>query len=258
MIFVLDKHWVFNLTAFLFGIKERVGFNRGNEGIFLTKKIKYGKINHEIYYYLDLGKSENLKINYKDHKMDLFYSKKDKEFANNIWKKYNLKNKKVAILAPGGGNIADKFSYMRLIPINQYIKLIKELKNKKYHIILVGAKNDLSLGKKITQEIKSKMIINLIDKTTIAQTAALAKSSNCGICNDAGAIHILASANKKIFSMFTITHPKKKAPLWDESKAIWLNEKDYCKKCELSGDYTYYNEKINKIFKKKIDISKLI
>ena len=258
LIFILDKHWIFNLTAFLFGIKKRIGFNRRNEGILLTTKVPYGQIRHEIYYYLDLGKKVGLKIDYKDIQIDLTLTKQDDSFARFFWKKYQLNGKKVAMVAPGGGNEADKFSYMRVPSVYQYINLIKELLNKKYYIILVGAKNDSSIGKKIIQKINSKRIINLIEKTSPAQTAALSKFCNCAICNDAGAMHIIASSNKKVYSIFTITNPLKKAPLWKTSKSIWLNKEDYCKKCEIIGNYSYYNKKINKIFKKQIRISEFI
>ena len=54
VIFVLDKHWIFNLVSFLFRIKKRIGFDRFGEGKFLTYKVPYFGRKHEIFYYLDL------------------------------------------------------------------------------------------------------------------------------------------------------------------------------------------------------------
>ncbi len=243
LIFVLDKHWIFNLTAKLFGISRRVGFDRlGNEGIFLTDRVYYSPIRHEIFYYLDLLKIFIGKADYKDWQMDLFLNKKDLTFANKIWKEYKLEGKKVIGIAPGGGNPFDKYSYLRILPINYYADLIKKLIKKNY-IILFGGKNDFYIGEKLEKDIKSRRLINLIGKTTLKQTAALMAKCNNIYCNDSGAMHIAASVNKKINSFFIVTHPKRKAPLWKESKYSWISKNYYCWKCELFGKYGYYKDK---------------
>jgi ADP-heptose:LPS heptosyltransferase len=103
IIFVLDKHRIFNLTAKLFGIPERIGFDRlGKEGTFLTKKTYYGNDKHEIYYYLDLLTKLTEKVDYSDNLPSLYISKKAYNKAESIWKKYSLNHKIIAI-APGGG-----------------------------------------------------------------------------------------------------------------------------------------------------------
>ena len=244
LIFVLDKHWIFNLTAFFFRIKKRIGFDRiGKEGIFLTDKIHYEKVRHEVYYYLDLLKFLDVKADYKDFKYDLFLSKKDKDFADKVWEKNKLSGKKVIGIAPGGGNVADKWSYMRIYPVKKYIKLIKKLLKKGYYIILLGkSKEDIIIANKISNSINSKKILNFIDKTNIYQTAALMQKCSRIYCNDSGAMHIAASVNENIHSFFIVTHPLKKAPLWKRSSYKWLYKNIYNPKCELFGDYNKYKK----------------
>ncbi len=243
IIFVLDKHWIFNLTAKLFVIKQRVGFDRiGKEGIFLTNKVNYEQVRHEVYYYLDLLKKTGKLPNYNDFKHDLFLTEKDKLFAKSFWKN-NFLDKNIIAIMPGGGNISDKWSYMRIYPVNKYIQLIKKL-IKKHKIILLGkGEVDEKIVNKILSEIKSKNLISLVSKTSIHETAAVLEECSKIYCNDTGGMHIAASVNKNIHSFFIVTNPLKKAPLWKTSEYEWFNKEIYNPKCELFGDYSYYLDK---------------
>src|SRR4030043_1301455 len=54
-IFVLDRHWTFSLSAFLFGIGRRIGFDRmGREGVLLPDRGRFEAGRPEGHYYLDL------------------------------------------------------------------------------------------------------------------------------------------------------------------------------------------------------------
>ncbi len=227
VIFVLDKHWIFNLTAFLFGIKRRIGFDRlGKEGIFLTDKIYYGPVRHEIFYYLDLLKAFGGKTNYKDWKMDLFLSKEDEEFADKIWRKYKLKGKKVVGVAPGGGKNPGQFLSIKIWPWQNYSKLIEKLIEMGKYIILVGGDDDKEIAKKIMNKTnQTKKAINLIGNTSIKQSAAIIKKCCYFICNDSGAMHIAASVNDRIISLFGPTDPRRLAPLYNSSNHIWKEKK---------------------------------
>ena len=248
LIFVLDKHRIFNLTAKLFRIKRRVGFDRlGKEGIFLTDKVYYGKIRHEIYCYLDLAKEIGLKVNYKDTKMDIFLSDKDKRFANEFWKKHKLNDKKVIAVCPGGSkNYADSRMIKR-IPLNVLIKVIKSLIIKKIKVVLIGGQTDkeleedllekgLSKNKKDNLKNTKEYVVSAIGKITLKQSAAILEKCNIVICNDSGPMHLAASVNKNIIAIFGPTNPTKFAPLLKQSKYVWKSDL-YDPKEELFGKY---------------------
>ena len=250
IIFVLDKHWIFNYTAKLFRIPVRIGFDRmGREGKFLTDKIYYGNDKHEINYYLDLLKCLGITPDIKDFRIDLFVDKNSKKFAENLWKKNHLANKtkerggKVIGIAPGGGNNPGETSGVRNWQIEKYAELILKMLNRGYRIILVGSKSDLPTEKYILQHIKSKgiknitsdRIISLIGKTTIKESAAIITKCDAIICNDSGPMHIAAAVNKKVISLFGPTNPKRKAPLWKESLSIWKDKDRYEPEYELYG-----------------------
>lgn len=245
LVFVLDKHWIFNYTAFLFRIPARIGFDRlGKEGKYLTQKIYYSNAKHEIYYYLDLLKGVKIKPNYKDNKTDLILDENSVTFANKFWKQHQITRDTIAIAPGGGKNSGEKTEY-RNWPIEEYIKLIKELENI-YTIILIGGKEDLEKYTLIKKTTNSKNIISLVGKCSIKESAAVMKRCKCVICNDTGTMHIAGTVNKKIISLFGPTRPDRKAPLWKESKSIWKDEDIY------EQDYELYGKKTNKKFMTKI------
>lgn len=223
IIFVLDKHWIFNLLSALARIPIRLGFDRlGREGLFLTHEVYYGPVRHEIYYYLDLLKALTGKANYKDHKMDLFLTANEKRFAEQYWKKHNLTRKKVVAIAPGGGVNPAQSLNIKLWPAERYTELIRTLLEKDYKTILIGDRSDKKIGLEIIHRVKT---LSLIGRTTIKQAAAIMEKSNVIVCNDSGPMHIAAAVNKNIISLFGPTDPRRLAPLWEQSRYLWKEKK---------------------------------
>jgi len=233
LIFVLDKHWIFNLTARLSGIKQRVGFNRYNkERFFLTDKVYYGKIRHDIFCYLDLAKKIGLKVDYHDFGMDIPLSKEDLDFADKFWKEHQLENKRTIGISPGGGNNPGQVLQEKILPISHYIKLIKHVKEP---VLLFGGPSDKIKEEQILKECPNT--ISTIGKSSLKQSLAIMQKCDKLICNDSGPMHMSAAVNKNVISIFGPVHPKRKAPLWKESKYIWKAEHLYNAKNETYGTF---------------------
>jgi len=218
LIFMLNKHKLFNIFSFFLGIKKRIGFDRFGEGTFLTYKIPYYGRKHEIFYYLDLLKALNIEPNYEDHKMDIFLSEDDTYFAKKFFKKYELEKKKVITIAPGGAKNVAADDDIRRWPVENYIMLIKKIKRQNIKVILIGGKEDKSIEQKILKEVDC---LSLIGKSNLKQSAAIMNLSDLVICNDSGPMHLAASVNKYIISIFGPTSPIEKAPLHKESISLW-------------------------------------
>ena len=256
MIIILDKHWTFNLTAFLTGIKRRVGFDRlGKEGIFLTDSVYYGNDKHEIYYYLDILEAMDIKPDYKDWKTELFINTEDKKFADKVWKKYALSKNSVIAIAPGGGKNAGEKTEYRNWPKEKYAELTKSLA-KKHSIILLGLKEDLEKTDYILESLKkydtTSKIISLSGRCSIKQSAAIIQKCHCLVCNDTGIMHIGGAVNKRVISIFGPTRPDRKAPLWKESRSIWKDKKNY------EEIYEIYGIKSDKKFMEDISINDVL
>ena len=233
LIFVLDKHWSFNLTAKLSGIKKRVGFNRYNkEGLFLTNKVYYGKIRHDIFCYLDLAKKINLNINYQDFKMDVALTDEELKFADKFWKEKSLENKTVIGICPGGGSNPGQVLQDKILPVEHYIKLIKKIDQP---VILIGGPTDKIKEEQILKECPK--VISTIGNSSLKQSIAIMQKCHQLICNDSGPMHMAAAVKKNVISIFGPVHPKRKAPLWQESKYIWKAEHLYSAKNETYGTF---------------------
>jgi len=234
VIFVLDKHWIFNLTAFLFEIKKRIGFDRCGEGKFLTYKVPYFGRKHEIFYYLSLLRGLGIEPNYEDWEMEIFLNENDLEFAEKFWNENNLNDKVVVGICPGGArNIGIGDDDLRRWDIEKYKELIKKLKERGFEVLLIGGNTDKEIEEAILKEVKC---ISAIGKTSLKESAALLKKCDVVVCNDSGPMHLAAAVNKKVVSIFGPTHPCEKAPLHKESRYIW--KQIGCNPCyDLWGRY---------------------
>lgn len=235
-IFVLDKHWFFNFTAYAFNIKKRVGFNRlGKEGLFLTKKQYYGPIRHEIYYYLDLLHKITKKVNYDDTKLDIDIKKTKLPFS------------KYVVLVNSGGNNPGEESKIRKLPDNTFRKLIEELVINN-NLVFLGTKNEKEYYDKF---IINKKVKNLAGKYNIKESASIMQNASRIYTTDCGAMHMGAAVNDNITAFFGPTHPERKKPLVRKLKVIWTDSQNYDDSYELFGTKTK-NKFFNKI--KKSDI----
>ncbi len=229
LIFVLDKHWVFNLTAYMFGIKTRIGFNRGKEGLFLSYSVDYRKERHEIFYYLDLLNKIS-KANYKDFRMDFFISKKDQRFAADFLRKNKIEA--FCVIANSGGNNPGEKSKVRKIPDKLFKKIVQEI-SLNYPIIFLGSRNEQDYYENFCND--SFNHHNLAGKLNLKETASLMKKAKFIVTSDSGPMHLASSVNKRVISIFGPTNPERKAPLWKKSKSLWKDQKIYDENYELYG-----------------------
>jgi ADP-heptose:LPS heptosyltransferase len=217
MIFVLDKHWIFGLFAYLCGIPKRFGFDRDREGIFLTKTIPYNNKEHEIDQYKKLitliGKKPS-----PIRQIEMFA----KTFNTVLPKKY-------VCIAPGGGNNVGEDSCIRRYPIRLFNRIVNKIK---YPVVLVGGKEDHDLGQQIWRH---NNIYNLIGATDLEETAYIMGQAEVIIVNDSGPMHIASAVNPNVISLFGPTNPARKAPLNKKSVAIWYDQDIYEPEYEFTG-----------------------
>jgi len=242
-IFVLDRHWIFNLTARLFNIPTRIGFDRnGKEGIGLTHKIHYGRRRHDIYYYLNQLNALNIEPHYYDTQLDLILTKKDKAFATKFFRTHKLTKNTIGI-CPGGGDNPGQTLNAKIWNIKNYAKLVKKIKQP---ILLFGGPTDKDKEETI---LKSKTLNSVIGTTTIHQSAALMAKCDKIICNDSGPMHISSTVNNKIIALFGPTDPKRLGPLNKNSKVIW---KQKAPSYNNRGKHSGKSNELNKI--KVVDV----
>lgn len=205
MCFILDKSWMWNLFAFLCGIKIRIGFARGREGIWNTKSIKYDGSKNEVDYYLDLLSLLCMKT--KNCPTQIFTTKYDKVFANKFMKKIGNEKKLIGI-CPGGAVNPGQKAIIKRWPVEKYIELVDK---KNFNYVIFGDKNDKKVAKEIIEKSKNKKIYDMTG-ISIQETKEVMEKCHTIISHDSGALHIASATSSKIIALFGPTPSNRFSP----------------------------------------------
>ena len=238
-VFLLDKHWYFNLMSHLMGGKV-VGYYRELFGkLLLNKAVCYNDVNrYHGLYYLDLLTASSLAdADYTDLKIDLVITDSDKDFVNNLVQEYMLNN--FVIVVNSGGNNAYEKTGLRMLPYNQIIKLLKALLSTNFKIILLGGGNDYSNYDDYIKEFDiGHNILNLAGKLNLAQSAYLVSLSQKFYTTDCGAMHLGVAMNlgTRMIAFFGPTNPRHILPeCYLPDSAMWQDESLYDPQYQLKG-----------------------
>lgn len=237
----IDTSQSASLSAILsyFTAKESIGFynnkTRGRNRLYSqVKKINPGI--HMVHNYLHLFglKNEEIKL------LPLYCEKLPKEIGTKLQKRF------ICIHA------SSPIKYKNW-PIENFVKICKNLVDEGYCLVLVGAKSEQEDNQKILQEIGAKYlpkIVNLVGELNLNQLAELLKKSKGLFCNDGGVLHIGASMNIPVVGLFSIEDPKRYGPYNEKSASIWKEKKAQIR----SYDYVWPNENKCKDIMKKIKV----
>ncbi len=106
-------------------------------------------------------------------------------------------------------------------PINHFKNLIQQLRQEKENIVIIGTKNDRSLGE--TLKNGENNIINLCGKTDLNSLIAILKKSKLLISNDSGTMHVMAALQKPQIALFGSTSDIWTGPVNHQASVIKLN-----------------------------------
>ena len=234
--FVLDKAWQFGVLSSMFGC-FRIGFDRLGEGFANNISVPYNyTIKHETNYYLDVLDAMGLNVSKVDKTPEIYLVKQDEDFAEKLFQKNNLENKKVIGVVPGGANNpAVGIDFIRRLNPDKFIEFIKII-SKKHPVVLLGAMSDSDFNNEIIKKVGAKNVFNFPTKL-VQQSVAIMKRCSWVVANDSGPMHFAAASGTKVLSLFGPTDPKRKAPLTKGSVSIWKDEDIY------EPDYEVYGTK---------------
>lgn len=221
MAYIPHRYLRSSFITFLSGIKERIGYDISGGRLFLTEKRKYIKNSHEVERLLALVDFED----FDDKKIELYPTNDDYKYINNIFSDYKLENKKIIAMAVGS-----KW-YTKMWPTKYFNELIKKLLERDdIQIVLVGGKDELELD--ICED---KRIINMINKTSLLQLAALISKADILLTNDSSPIHIASAFDTYILSIFGATVKSLGFYPWSANSEVMENEGLPCRPCGLHG-----------------------
>ena len=216
-VLILDKHWIFPLLARLASVPIRVGFERRRaDSLFLTAKVPYGAIRHEIAYYLALGQAFGVRVDYDDMAMELPAAE-----PRPVATPYR-------VLINGGGANANEQSNVRKMPDSLFSKLV-EACLAKGTVVFLGSKDESRQYEKFA----GARALNLCGGTTLREAWDVLEHAEEVFSTDTGLMHMAGAVNPRLTAIFGPTHPGRKCP--PGARWAWSDEDIYDDRYELYG-----------------------
>ena len=221
--FLLHRSFTKALIVYLSGIPERIGYFEKKRNSLLTKSITPPDKDeiHRLRYYTNLIESMNIPI--KDKSCEIFTSQADEGYIKDLFNANKIKEGDFLIVINPGGNW-DLKRWPKEYFAELADKLAVELNAK---IIITGAKKDTALAEEINNLMKAEPV-NLCDKTTLKQLAALFKKVNLVVSADSGPMHIANTVGAKLVALFGPTSAKITCP-YNKENCIIVEGKVDCK-----------------------------
>lgn len=221
-IYFLKNDRFYTITAFLAGVKNRVGFDV-KRNAFLTYKRPYKNDKHEVDCYLDLLSFADMNIENRNTEVWI-----DKESEDRVKNDISRISKKRVLI----------HAYSRMSKKNwlddYWMKVIEYISNDlDAQIFFSGGKKDSQLYDNLLEncvELKNKPI-NICGKYSVIESMALVKNMDLVIGIDSCAVHMAAALDKQSILLNGPTSLIRWKPRSD--KCVVLTKKFECSPCYL-------------------------
>jgi heptosyltransferase I len=202
-----QRHLKSGFFSFLSRAKRRIGFNRHDSKelnwIFNNERIDFfgeelPKFLHYLKFTQHLGLPDSDTIDFGFSSIDM-----DSYLPNKI----AAVNKPIISVVIGSSwQSKDWF-------LEHYVQLINDiLSSDKYSIVLLGDGSKQDLAKSISDQLNSKNLINMVNKTTLIELVAILNKSSAAVGPDSGPGHLAAAVGTPYVSLFGPTPPGRVAP----------------------------------------------
>ncbi len=230
--FVLHRAWPFNLLVFLAGIPCRVGFNRRNEGMFLTHKVKPQPRRNEREMFLDLLRVLDIPVQYEGSRF--YLSEEEDQFLARYLEQEGIEDSELLIgIGPGGGKNVKSWMPSRRWPQENFIALAKKFSDAQLgKIILFGSRDETELMSAIRNAVP-----NALDASDLSfgEMASVFRRCQVYIGNDSGPLHIADAMGVPIIGLYGPTDPKVQGAI--NSSATLLFKDVECSPCFDNGSF---------------------
>jgi len=215
-----------HLITFLAAIPQRVGWDK-KLGKLLTKRIKYTKQEgkkHESEYTLDLLRELDISIEHTDTYFPI--RSKAKAAVEQLLKGEGVGwSDKFIVIHPSASCPSKRW------PQESFQKVIKLLREKvDFKIIVITSQSEREFGEGL---VRDSGVIDLRGRLSISELGALLKQAALFISNDSGPVHIAASFNTPVISIFGRDDPGLSPLRWGPrgSKSFYFHKDVGCTKC---------------------------
>ena len=215
-----------HLITFLAGIPERVGWDK-KLGKLLTRRIKHTKQEgkkHELEYTLDLLRGLGIPIKHTDTYFPIL--SKARTTVEQLLKGEGIgEGDKFIVIHPSASCSSKRW------PQERFQRVIKLLKSRVgFKIIVITSQSEKEFGERLVGD---SGVIDLRESLSISEVGALLKQAALFISNDSGPVHIAASFNTPVISIFgrndSGLSPLRWGPRGEES--FYFHKDVGCTKC---------------------------
>jgi lipopolysaccharide heptosyltransferase II len=212
----LQNNRTSHLFSFLSLSLNRYGYDNKKWSFLLNHKIKNDKtplepVTHQFRVLKMLG------IDLKDNRLELWPSKEDQEYVDDLLSGQWLSADQKII----GINIsASKRWLTKCWPLQHTAKLCEELGSRNMRVVITGTQADMAEANALIALVKNTKIINACAKTTINQLASLIARCNLYISADSSPLHIAVAVKTPVIALFGPTDPRRHMPAAHKASVI--------------------------------------
>ena len=215
------------LLAYLAGIPQRIGFDKGTGSFLFTHKVTYQNDLHEVDRNLRLVKDFSHDLS--DGAPELFPSPEDFSYASQLLQDAGVKeNDRIVGIAPGSVWATKRWLPERFAQVSDL--LTKEAGSK---VVFLGSKQDERLCLEIATFMEKQPVI-LAGKTNILQSAAVISKCQVILSNDSAPVHIASAMKRPVVAIFGSTIPEFGFGPYGEDYTI-IEKKMECRPCGIHG-----------------------
>lgn len=229
------------VLAVLSGAKRRVGY--GPEGYpgFMTDPVSGGipgrwrhyaplDDKHEVDYCLALAKAAGATLTPADRVPHLYVDEQSRREVEQMLRDAGVQPGEPVIVC----HVCSNNGQSKRWPIPFWATLIDRLVREEHaQVVLTGAAGDLPIIEDVTQRTRER-VINLADKTSLTQLAALLQRADLVISGDSGPMHMAVAVDAPLIAIHGPTNPSLGGPV--SPSATILRSHIWCSPCYNAKD----------------------
>jgi lipopolysaccharide heptosyltransferase II len=148
-----------------------------------------------------------LGIHKHDRTLELYTSKEDEAFADDLFLREGYAKTPVIALNPGASHAVNRWKAER------FSRLADDLAERiKAKIIIIGGNEDTVLAESIAAATASQPL-NIAGKTTLLQLAAVLRKCDLLVSGDTGPLHLATAVGTRVLALFGAADPARTGPV---------------------------------------------
>ncbi|MBT0653157.1 lipopolysaccharide heptosyltransferase II [Geomobilimonas luticola] len=240
---VLLDTFLFPFYCYMAGIPVRVGYEFENEGFALTHKAKVTENEYRLHNFLKVVGLSGAQIDDTSMDFPVKLDENDSQILEKLLPQQLLQSTSPVVgIVAGGGRNPGQTVLAKNWTTEGFAQVALELIKKDDAIILLfGKGEDDEIATRLLAHVRrehpdsAERIINVVNKTSLMQAAALLQKCDIVVTNDTALMHLAAAVGTPTVSIFGPTSPANLAPRGNDHRVV--QSATACSPCYESQGY---------------------